>query len=134
MRLAPRFTAAVTLLALVVAGCGGSSVAYREVPGGPPELKVPGNAEGFESGATPTPTVDPDATETPDPDATETPTPESTGTGEAPTDDTGTAEGTTEGGTEAPATEDNPTTDTAPPAGSPPEAFEDYCAENPGAC
>jgi hypothetical protein len=134
MRLAPRFTAAVTLLALVVAGCGGSSVAYREVPGGPPELKVPGNAEGFESGATPTPTVDPDATETPDPDATETPTPESTDTGEAPTGDTGAAEGTTEGGTEAPATPDTEATDTAPPAGSDAEAFEDYCAENPGAC
>lgn len=134
MRLAPRIAAAITLLALVVAGCGGSSVAYREVPGGPAELKVPGNAEGFSSAATPTPTEDADAEETPDADAEATSTPDTSSTGEQPADDTGTAEGTTEGGTEAPATEGDGTGGTAPQDGTPPEGLEDYCAENPGAC
>ena len=46
MRLAPRFAAAITLLVLSVAGCGGANVAYREVPGGPVELEVPGDGAG----------------------------------------------------------------------------------------
>ncbi|MDA0179895.1 hypothetical protein OJ997_06280 [Solirubrobacter phytolaccae] len=129
MRLAPRLAASITALALIAAGCGGSSVAYREVPGGPPELKVPGSGAGFSSAATPTPTVDPDATETPDADAEETPTPEA-GTGEEATG----ATGTTEGGTEAPPTEEAPPTNTTPETGTPPDGLEDYCAENPGAC
>ena len=44
------------------------------------------------------------------------------------------ARGPTEGGAEAPSTDDSATTDQAPPAGSDAEQFEDFCAENPGAC
>ncbi|RKQ85030.1 hypothetical protein C8N24_6664 [Solirubrobacter pauli] len=129
MRLAPRLAASITVLALIAAGCGGSSVAYREVPGGPPELTVPGDGAGFSSAATPTPTEDPDATETPDPDAEATTTPDA-GTGEEATG----ATGTTEGGTEAPAQEEPAPEDTAPQAETPAPGLEDYCAENPGAC
>jgi len=128
MRLAPRFTAAIAVLVLTVAGCGGANVAYREVPGGPVELEVPG--EGAAVGAaTPTPTAEADATETPDPDAEADATAEPQATA-AP--DTGTDDGTGDG-TEAPPADDA-TNDTPPPAGSPQQQFEDYCAENPGAC
>ena len=129
MRLAPRLAASITALALIAAGCGGSDVAYREVPGGPAELQVPGSGANFSSAATPTPTVDPDATETPDADAEETTTPDA-GTGEEATG----ATGTTEGGTEAPATEEPAPEDTTPQTETPPDGLEDYCAENPGAC
>lgn len=132
MRLAPRLAAAITLLALI-AGCGGSSVAYREVPGGPTELKVPGKADGFSSAATPAPTEDADAEETPEADAESTPTPESTdGTGAAGTGEEAT--GTTEGGTEAPATEEPATGEQTPSTDTPNPGLEDYCAANPGAC
>jgi len=130
MRLAPRLAASITVLALLIAGCGGSSVAYREVPGGPPDLEVPGTGEGFSSAATPTSTADPDATETPDPDAEETATPDA-GTGE---EATGTTDGTAGGATEAPAPEDTTPDDTAQPNETPAAGLEDYCAENPGAC
>ena len=129
MRLAPRFTAAIAVLVLTVAGCGGANVAYREVPGGPVELEVPGDGAAV-GAATPTPTADADATETPGrrtPRRTPRAEPQATA---AP--DTGTDDGTG-GGTEAPPADDA-TNDTPPPAGSPQQQFEDYCAENPGAC
>jgi hypothetical protein len=129
MRLAPRFAAAITVLVLTVAGCGGAEVVYREVPGGPVELEVPGEGTGFAGAATPTPTAEADATETPDADAEPDATAEPQATA-AP--DTGTDDGTGDG-TEAPPADDA-TNDTPPPAGSPQEQFEDYCAENPGAC
>ena len=40
MRLAPRFAAAMTVLVLTAAGCGGAATEYREVPGGPVVLEV----------------------------------------------------------------------------------------------
>ena len=54
----------------------------------------------------------------------------------APSTDTGAAAPETSGGgTAAPETEaDGPTHDTAPPEGSEAEQFEDFCAQNPGAC
>ena len=90
------------------------------------------------------------ATATPSGSATPTPTP--TATAESGTTapsrpvrptrrpragtDTGTddAAGTDSGGTTAPAQEDSPAEDTPPPAGSDAEQFEDFCAQNPGAC
>lgn len=133
MRLAPRFTAGFTVLALVAVGCGSSSVAYREVPGGPADLKVPGNAENFDAAATPTPTQDNGDTAGADSataDATPTPDTGTTDTTTAPN----AANGTAEGGTEAPAGENTTPEDTAPTDGTPPPELEDYCANNPGAC
>jgi hypothetical protein len=122
MRLAPRLAVGVTLLALV-AGCGGSSqVAFEEAPGAPAELKVPGDASALApAAATAT------ATAAPAEDAVEQ------SAGEAPAEETTEApqetapEGTEGGGTEAP----SETNDGTPPD---PEASEEFCAVNPGAC
>ena len=66
-------------------------------------------------------------------DSEATPAPDTSGTTPETQQQT-TPEGRTEGGTEAPSTDDSATTDQAPPAGSDAEQFEDFCAENPGAC
>ncbi|HEX6022151.1 MAG TPA: hypothetical protein VFZ00_09150 [Solirubrobacter sp.] len=121
MRLAPRLAVGFTMLALV-AGCGGSSqVAFEEAPGGPADLKVPGDASALapeQTSATPTPTPTGEATE----QSTDQAQPEATA--EAPQQQEQT-EGTEEGGTEAPSTD-----------GTPPDsdASEEFCAVNPGAC
>ena len=132
MRLAPRLAVPVTLLVFAFAGCGGATVAVQEVPGDPAPLSVPGTAEGLAPATTATPTPTP--TETPDADtAAATATPDTSGTtGDAQAETA--PEGTAEGGAEAPGTEDSATTDQKPPAGSDAEQFEDFCAENPGAC
>src|SRR4051812_37963328 len=38
---------AVPIIVLALAGCGGAQVTVNEVPGGPVDLTVPGNAEGL---------------------------------------------------------------------------------------
>src|SRR5262245_50226821 len=63
MRLVPRLAVPVIMLALV-AGCGGSEVAFEEAPGGPAELTVPGDASALAPASattTPTPTPTEDA-------------------------------------------------------------------------
>ena len=132
MRFAPRLAVGITLLVFTIAGCGGATVAVQEVPGDPAPLTVPGTAEGLAPAATATPTPTP--TETPGADAAAaTATPDASGSsGEAQTQTA--PDGTAEGGTEAPGTDDSATTDQRPPAGSNAEEFEDFCAENPGAC
>ena len=130
MRLAsPRLIAVpVIVLSFALAACGANTVTVQEVPGDPVDLSVPGSGEALAPEATPTPTPTAhahghaeagaaQATPAPDTGATET-----------------TPEGTDGGGTEAPAGEDSATTDQRPPAGSDAEQFEDFCAENPGAC
>ena len=128
------------MLALVAAGCGSGEAEVEEVPGAPVNLTVPhqkgaqdlsedGEAsddEDADADATPTPTADAegDATPAPADDGT-------TGSTGATGTDTG---GTDSSATPAPATEDSPTTDTQPPAGSAPEQFEQFCEENAGAC
>ena len=127
---------AVPLVLLVLAGCGGEQVVVNNVPGGPVDLKVPGSGQGFTAAkATATPSATPSETPTDDqaqtsetPAAgttTETPTdtgtqtdPNSGGAAEAPTDTGGGGGGTGE----------------APDPGAPKQEFEDYCAQNPGAC
>jgi hypothetical protein len=133
MRLAPpRLAVPVVMLTLAVAGCGGSQVAVQEVPGDDPvSLSVPGSGAALAPAATASAT--PTATETPEAGAAQaTATPDGTSNGD------GTAqsapEGTTGGGTAAPDGEDNAATDQPPPAGSDAQQFEDFCAENPGAC
>ena len=140
MRAARTATALLCTIALAAfaTGCGGSELDYEEVPGPPVEVSIP--SETVESGgsadadATPTPTA------TAEPGSTTAPSDQSGDTGAAPSTGTGTAaagtdaSGTDSGGATAPAEEDSATNDTAPPAGSEAQQFEDFCAQNPGAC
>jgi hypothetical protein len=129
-----RLTAIMTtaLLALVAAGCGGSESLAPEVPGPPadvelPEATVAAAADESEDAAA----GDEDATTDEGTTEDSTTAPEET----APSDSGAAAPDTGEGGTAAPETEaDGPTNDTAPPEGSEAEQFEDFCAQNPGAC
>jgi hypothetical protein len=126
--------AATVLLAFAAAGCGGGdSTLAPQVPGPPAEVKVPQasqppgdaaaaaqDAAGNGDSSTDS-TTDTDSSGAATGDATPTPTPAA-----------GTDQG---GGTAAPeATADSPTNDTPPPDGSNAEQFEDFCAQNPGAC
>ena len=135
MRAARTATALLCTAALAAgaAGCGGSEVEYQEVPGPPVEVAAPSEtvdaAAGGDAPPTPTPTA------TTEPGAT-APSDQSGSAGE-PSADTGTspdAAGTDSGGATAPAQEDSAANDTAPPAGSEAQQFEDFCAQNPGAC
>lgn len=128
-----RLTAIIAagLLALAAAGCGSGDELAPEVPGPPagvvlPEATVaPAAAEDAAAGEDATT----DEGATTDEDTT---APEDTGA----TDDTGaTTPDTSGGGTTAPDAEaDSPTNDTPPPTDSEAEQFEDFCAQNPGAC
>jgi len=120
---------AAAVLALGASGCGGDATVTPEVPGDPVSVPIPSNPDslGDSSGASADDTGA-DATPTPTPDAgTAAPEDQS---GAAPAAGTDTTAGT------APVVppEDGPQTDTAPPAGSDAEEFEDFCAQNPGAC
>jgi hypothetical protein len=148
---------AAGLLALGAAGCGDNDDLAPEVPGPPADIVIPESAEA------PTDAANQDQTTTDDTggatsDDTGGATTDDTGgattddTGGATTDDTGTTApeeatpapdetGTTTtpdastGGTAAPDGEaDGPTNDTPPPEGSDAQEFEDFCAQNPGAC
>lgn len=122
---------ATALLALVATGCGGGEAMAPEVPGPPadvalPEATVAASAEDEDAA-----TGDEDATTDEGTTDDGTTTPEET----APSDGGAAAPDTSGGGTAAPETEaDGPTNDTAPPEGSEAEQFEDFCAQNPGAC
>ena len=106
-----RIALILSLFALGIAGCGGDddddeATTIPTVP-----LSVPGEETSTidESTDTTADTV-PEATPTPAPAPAPTPTP-------------------------APApTPDSPDNDTPPPPGSEAEQFENFCAENPGAC
>jgi hypothetical protein len=123
---------AAGVLALAAAGCGSDDSLAPEVPGPPADVVLPE--------ATVAPAADEDA-DSADQDAStdenstdDTTAPEDTGaTGD--TGDTGATTPDTSGGTTAPEAEaDSPTNDTPPPADSEAEQFEDFCAQNPGAC
>jgi len=125
-------TLAVMVFALAGAGCGSDDSEAPEVPGAPVELTVPHQkgaadlSEDASGTATPTPTPAADG------EATPTPTADSGTTGST---DSGAGTNTGAAATPAPAAEeDSPATDTAPPAGSAPEKFEQFCQENAGAC
>ena len=113
-----RLTAIIAagLLALAAAGCGSDERLAPEVPGPPADVVLPES--------TVAPAADEDA-DSADQDST---------TDEGTTDDTTTPD-TSGGGTAAPDAEaDSPTNDTPPPEDSEAEQFEDFCAQNPGAC
>ena len=127
--------------ALGVAGCGGSELSYQEVPGPPTDVAIPSEtveaggtaSAGADATPTPTATAEPGSTTAPSDQSGATGTAPSTGTGTASTG-TGTDTGSDSGGATAPAQDDSATNDTAPPAGSEAQQFEDFCAQNPGAC
>jgi hypothetical protein len=135
-----RLTAFLTagLLALVAAGCGGGDDMAPEVPGPPADVVIPESAEapGDASASQDEGTTDESGDEQTDDTGTTddsggTTAPEET----APADPGTTTPDTSEGGTAAPEAEaDGPTNDTPPPEGSNAEQFEDFCAQNPGAC
>ena len=125
---------AAGLLALAAAGCGSDDALAPEVPGPPadvvlPESTVAPAADENADSANQDSTTDEGTTD-------DTTAPDDTGsTGD--TGDTGgaTTPDTSGGGTAAPdAAADSPTNDTPPPADSEAEQFEDFCAQNPGAC
>jgi hypothetical protein len=122
------------MLVLTVTACGGATVAYEPAPGEPVDLSVPGNGDALAPAATPTPT--PTSTETPDSDdataeSAATPDPNAgAGAGAAQS----TPQDNGQGAAEAPAEPDSATNDQPPPAGSDAQEFENFCAENPGAC
>lgn len=99
----------LSLFALGLAGCGDDEDDVGTVPTVP--LSVPGGDTTEEVITTDT-TVDtvPEVPVTPPPTDTPAPVPET------------------------PDTPDTPQNDTPPPAGSEAEQFENFCAENPGAC
>ena len=129
---------AAGLLGLAAAGCGGGDDVAPEVPGPPADVVIPESAEA------------PGAAASNQSDSGDGTTDEnSQDSGGATTDDTGNTTPDTSGGTAAPDTttpdasggttapdtsEDGPTNDTPPPEGSNAEQFEDFCAQNPGAC
>ena len=127
-----RLTAIIAagLLALAAAGCGGDDAIAPEVPGPPADVVLPEA------------TVAPAADENGDATTDDSTTDDSTTDDSTTPDDTGAAGDTgaaapetSGGGTAAPDAEaDSPTNDTPPPADSEAEQFEDFCAQNPGAC
>jgi hypothetical protein len=124
LRLAAPFIA----LALTVAACGGSKVTVQEVPGGAVDLSVPGGGAALNPAATTTP------------GATATATPTVTTTGASSTGTTSTSQqsasttGSANGGTQAPSTSSTGAATATPAPGSPSQQYEDFCAQNPGAC
>ena len=125
-----RLTAIIAAGLLALAGCGSDDSLAPEVPGPPANVVLPESTvappEDEDAAADEDAATDEDAS-TDDTTAPE----EDTGA----TGDTGTTTPDTSGGTTAPETEaDSPTNDTPPPADSEAEQFEDFCAQNPGAC
>ena len=132
MRISALLIAGLLSLTLL-AGCGGDDDLAPQVPGPPADVSVP------DAGVSPSGDAaadEPGATDDESADSTDEPTPEATAAPEG-TGDTGTAEPDASGGATAPEPEpqaDGPTNDTAPPEGSNAQEFEDFCAQNPGAC
>jgi hypothetical protein len=121
-----RLAVLTLLLGALLAACGGSTASVQEVPGPPVALDEPGNAAALAPNATATPTATASATATP-----------STGTGSTSSGTSGTGTSspgttpTTPSGTQTGSTGTSP----QPPApGSDAQKFEQFCAQNPGAC
>lgn len=115
----------------VLAGCGSGDELAPQVPGPPADVTIPDAGVSPSGGA-----ADESGTSDDSTGSTDEPTPEATAAPEG-SGDTGTAQPDASGGAAAPAPEpqaDSPTNDTAPPEGSNAQQFEDFCAQNPGAC
>jgi hypothetical protein len=128
----------VALTALAAVGCGGSQVSADEVPGPPPALTVPSDPAlgGCNSTTTSSGTTTGDSSTSSNTGAsTDTSTPADTSadaaTGATSTDtSTDTSTGTTDTTTTQPGT----TTTEPAPSSSESQQFEDFCAQNAGAC
>ena len=133
MRTSALLIAALLSLALL-AGCGSDDELAPQVPGPPADVTIPDagvSPSGSDAAADESGDTSDESTDSPD-----TQTPEATAAPEG-SGDTGTAQPDASGGTTAPAPDtqaDGPTNDTAPPEGSNAQQFEDFCAQNPGAC
>jgi hypothetical protein len=128
-----RLTAIIAtgLLALAAAGCGSDDSLTPEVPGPPADVVLPEATVAPTSDGENADSADQDSSSTDEGTTGDTTTPEDS----RATGDTGTTTPDTSGGTTAPEAEaDSPTNDTPPPADSEAEQFEDFCAQNPGAC
>ena len=143
-----RIAALVTagLLALVAAGCGGGDETAMQVPGPPADVSVPqsdtppteaaGSAQDDSASGDNSNSDDNSSSDSSSSDSST----DSSATGDTGTStgDTGSGTGTADpgGGTAAPDTsqQDSATNDTPPPEGSDAQQFEDFCAQNPGAC
>jgi hypothetical protein len=133
---------------LAVAGCGGATVTAPEVPTPYSDAPIPSSpdappAVGASGSATATPTPTPTATATTGatgstgitPTSASAPTSTSTGTSTGTGGTSTTSPASSGGGAAAPASgTDSQSNDTPPPAGSNAQKFEDFCAQNPGAC
>ena len=157
MRRATALIAAGLLLLATAAGCGGDEELAPQAPGPPAAMPLPADSSPPAAADT-----GDDATEETNPDAAEPDTGTDPAT-EDPLAEPGAAEDTTTvppveeagaivpadpeaapvvppeqqagGGAAAPeVAPDGPANDTPPPAGSNAERFEDFCAQNPGAC
>jgi hypothetical protein len=134
-----RLTAFLAAALLGLAGCGGDDELAPEVPGPPADVVLPESADA-PTGAASENQDQQNGDDNTDQDTDSGTTDESGGTTTpeetAPSTDQGaTTPDTSEGGTAAPEAEaDGPTNDTPPPEGSNAEQFEDFCAQNPGAC
>jgi hypothetical protein len=132
---------AAGLLCLAMIGCGGGDPIAPQVPGEPADVRIPEADEppgGTDANATDEGTTGEDTGTTGEPTTEEgtadgtTPAPEATA---EPVDPAGATVPDEGGGAAAPETApDSPENDTPPPAGSDAEQFEDFCAQNPGAC
>ena len=116
------------LVAGALAACGGDDEPGTPTDSAKPELTVPGESTSSE-------TTDPESTEST----------ESTGTAPSEAPPTGPMDQPNPGNGGVPAPDsnnpsggqrapDSPDNDTPPEPGSPQERFEQFCAENPGAC
>jgi len=113
------------LLGALLAACGGSTATVQEAPGPPVALDEPGNAAALAPSATATPTATASATATPT---------TSTGTTSSGTTGTSTSPSGTSGTTPSTQTGSTGTSTQPPPPGSDAQKFEQFCAQNPGAC
>jgi hypothetical protein len=100
------------LVGVVIASSGGND--NKPAPQAVPDLRPPGGSVGSGEKTTTSDTTTTDTTQTQTQPSTQTPT-------------------TPSGGTQAPPA-DTQGNDTPPPANSPAQRFEDFCAQNLGAC
>lgn len=136
---------ATGLVALGVSGCGGDDPLAPQAPGPPADVQIPRSSEAPGSGSGSGSDNSQDGGSSSD---SGTSSSDSSGSDSGTTGDSGAATPSADatapeataapdqgGGAAAPdATPDGPTNDTQPPAGSEPQQFEDFCAQNPGAC
>lgn len=99
------------LVGVVIASSGGDD---KPAPQAVPDLRPPGGSVGTKDKTSTTDTTTTDTTQTETQPSTQTQTQPSGGTQAPPADTQG--------------------NDTPPPANSPAQRFEDFCAQNPGAC